>query len=736
METNEELKMAWEFVEHTGTSLFLTGRAGTGKTTFLRELRAKSPKRMVVTAPTGIAAINAGGVTLHSFFQLPLAPFVPGANFASGQQRRYQLSPTKRQIIASMDLLVIDEVSMVRADLLDAVDDTLRRYRDRSKPFGGVQLLLIGDLQQLAPVVTPADEAIIGEYYKTPYFFSSNALKAIDYQMIELQKIYRQTDDDFIALLGHIRAGDATDDTLARLNSRYIPGFRPPEGQHYVRLVTHNRQADDINGQCLRQLPTKSFVLKAVVKGKFPDSSYPLDMYMELREGAQVMLVKNAKDRSYYNGLLAEVVGYDGRTVRVRSHDDGSLLDVGQEVWQNCRYNLDSTTKEIKEEVEGTFTQYPLRLAYAITIHKSQGLTFERLIIDASRAFSHGQTYVALSRCKTLEGIVLSTPLSRSAIIADAVVDSYTATQEARRPTPEKVRSLAAQYTTTLLGELFGMERLRACTAAVHRVLAENFYKLEDVLIADYHANIGRLEAMQDVARRFREQYVAMLGQGADIGASALQERIHKGAAYFLAQLQPLMQLAENTAVKTGNKLVAQRLDDRLADLGAELAMRTELLTAYANAANAFSTADYLRRKARIALGADDNPGAKGARPAAGQQKAGTVKIVKQTTFDTTLDFLAKGFTPADIAGRRGLALSTIYSHFLRLITEGKLRSERVIDPERRKAVEQWLEARGKEFSYTAAKEHFEGKMPMEEVVLAARLKSAEDKAKQKDQPD
>ncbi len=394
MEQNSELALAWQFIENTGTHLFLTGKAGTGKTTFLRKLKRESPKRMVVIAPTGIAAINAGGVTIHSFFQIPFAPYVPESSFSTNGQAtyRFRFGKEKINIIRSMDLLVIDEISMVRADLLDAVDEMLRRYRDRHKPFGGVQLLMIGDLQQLAPVVKDEEWQMLKKYYDTPYFFSSRALKQTEYCTIELKTVYRQSDRAFLDLLNRIRENHCDPQVLEALNRRYLPDFQPRKEEGYIRLVTHNYQAQRINNYELEQLPGRSYAFRATIDGKFPEYSYPTDELLELKKGAQVMFVKNdsSGEHRYYNGMIGEVTDLSADSIEVRAKDSTATFLLQEEEWANAKYVLDEESKEIVEDIEGTFRQFPLKLAWAITIHKSQGLTFERAIIDASSSFAHG----------------------------------------------------------------------------------------------------------------------------------------------------------------------------------------------------------------------------------------------------------------------------------------------------------------------------------------------------------
>ena len=441
---NAELALAWDFIVNTGANLFLTGKAGTGKTTFLRKLKEQNPKRMAVLAPTGIAAVNAGGMTIHSFFQLPFAPYVPESSFSRGADTKYsyRFGKNKTDLIRSLDLLVIDEISMVRADLLDAVDNVLRRYRDRSRPFGGVQMLLIGDLQQLSPVARDEEWQLLSGYYDSPYFFSSQALRRSEFCTIELRTVYRQNDARFLDILNRIRENRCDAATLRALNSRFQPGFIPGEG--CIRLVTHNWQAQRINSEELDKLPGETFTFSAETEGKFPETSFPTDRELTLKRGAQVMFVKNDSSGAhrYFNGMLGEVTELSSDGIEVRCQDSGETFELRQEEWTNARYELDKQTKEIREAIDGVFRQYPLKLAWAITVHKSQGLTFDRAVIDVSGSFTHGQTYVALSRCRTLEGLVLSAPLTRQSLIYDKAVDSFTRHARQTVPDENRLRSL------------------------------------------------------------------------------------------------------------------------------------------------------------------------------------------------------------------------------------------------------------------------------------------------------
>lgn len=615
MENNPELRLAWQFIENTGTHLFLTGKAGTGKTTFLRQLKAKSPKRMVVLAPTGIAAINAGGVTIHSFFQLPLAPFVPEATFSSAQAH-YRFSKEKRRIIRSMDLLVIDEVSMVRADLLDAVDAALRRYRERDKPFGGVQLLLIGDLQQLAPVVKESEWELLRKYYDAPYFFASRALKSTTYLTIELKQVYRQSDAYFLSLLNKIRENRADEAVLQALNRRCLPGFKPRKEDGYIRLTTHNSQAQRVNDRELALLPGKAYRFRAETEGDFPEYAYPADEVLTVKAGAQIMFLKNdtSPEKRYYNGMIGEVAAVDEESMQVRGKESPDVFRLLPEEWTNSKYVLNEETKEITEEVEGVFRQYPVRLAWAITIHKSQGLTFEHAIIDAQNSFAHGQAYVALSRCKTLEGLVLETPLRREAIISDSVVDAFTKEAESHAPGTRQLHDMQRAYFLELVGDLFSFYAIEQAYKQLVRLIDESLYRLYPRQLEACKALLPHLqEKVVDVARRFANQYTRLISNAEEYASDpALQARLSSGAAYFRAALEPFRTLWEQADMPVDNKVLKKQLDERMQAFGEALAVKEALLDW--QAASSFTVTGYLKRKAQAMLDAADGGAPRGAK--------------------------------------------------------------------------------------------------------------------------
>lgn len=597
LQTNPDFELAYHIIEHTGTNLFLTGRAGTGKTTFLRSLIERSNKRIVVAAPTGIAAINAGGVTLHSLFQLEFGPFVPGR-----KRNPIKFSRQKMRLIKFMDVLVIDEISMVRADLLDAVDDMLRRVRNPRLPFGGVQLMLIGDLRQLPPVVRDDEKAILEQEYDTPYFFSSHALAMTRYVTVELDKVYRQENAHFLSILAGIRDGYPTQAVIDELNRRYIPGFTPDEREHWVRLTSHNATANAINAERLEALQTPLRRYHATVTGNFPAGVFPAEEVLSLKTGAQVMFLKNdpQPEKLFFNGMLGTVVALDDESVTVRPANGKPDIRVSPLAWENRKYEVNDKNGELEERVDGTFTQIPLRLAWAITIHKSQGLTFSNAIIDASSCFAHGQAYVALSRLRSLEGLVLSAPIPRHAFISDPCVAGFMKVQNSMRPTTEALTDMETQYSRSLLDSLFDFTPEVQGLEDLHRLVADAYHSTYPSVVSEYGKRKDSFSAeVATPAAVFRTQYARLLAT--PDSRAMLTERLAASASYFPDRLGSLLLFLMRMPEDIDNAEIKKRLKAKLEILTDALAMKTRLIVSFATVP--FSNESLMQTKREFMLG-------------------------------------------------------------------------------------------------------------------------------------
>jgi hypothetical protein len=446
-ELNTAMQLASAYLESTNTVVFLTGKAGTGKTTFLQSLRQTSKKKLAIVAPTGVAAINAGGMTIHSFFQLSFAPVIPGT---LGQDSFY--SAEKRELLQTLELLIIDEVSMVRPDTLDQIDLILRNVKGSPHPFGGVQLLLIGDLSQLSPIIREEEWSILRPYYATPYFFSSQVLRKAPYVRIELDHVYRQKEQAFVDILNEVRNQRLSVESLGLLNKRYILNFKPSDEDPYITLTTHNNIAQQINTERLETLAGNEIEFTATIRGEFPKDAFPTETTLKLKVGAQVMFVKNdgSAEKLFYNGKIGTITRIEDKTVYVQADRE---IAVEALEWTNVKY--EAAEEAIKETNAGSFAQIPLKLAWAITIHKSQGLTFDKAIIDVAESFAHGQAYVALSRCRSLSGMVLRNPIAAHNIIGDPAVARFNEQAAVIKPDAESLLRDREQYRLFLLSELF-----------------------------------------------------------------------------------------------------------------------------------------------------------------------------------------------------------------------------------------------------------------------------------------
>ena len=598
MNKDHLFELAENYVSHTGISVFLTGRAGTGKTTFLKYIVENSPKRCVVLAPTGVAAINAGGVTIHSFFQLPLCPYLPDVKELVTEYQmpdaQRQLRKEKVKIIKTLDLLIIDEISMVRADLLDAVDAVMRRYRHNNQPFGGVQLLMIGDAHQLPPVVTEQDEPWLKKVYPSPFFFHSKVMQRLHYVTIELQTVYRQSDTSFLGILNSIRDGHMDNETYRTLNSRLDPRFDPDDttavsGNRWIRLTTHNRQADNINQQKMNALNTQLYTFYADEEGNFPENSLPAEKVLQLKEGAQVMFLRNdSREGRYYNGKIATVTDIDYDEIIV-TDENGDEINVPREKWENIQYDIDKETKDIVPKVEGTFTQYPLRAAWAVTIHKSQGLTFDHVIIDAASAFSFGQVYVALSRCRTLEGIVLSSPISQSCLFNNSDVSGF---HERFMPVSEMERQLEEAkdtYYMNTLKECFSFSELERLTGWVGGIFRNHLKSTYPDQTERMEVNRQKVRDIEKIAEAFRRELDSIGPQD----RARINERVSKAAGYFLPILiEVASDITPVMSVSIDNKEVKKTLTEASGELLPELSVHLQSMKEILE--NGFSIESYL----------------------------------------------------------------------------------------------------------------------------------------------
>jgi GTPase SAR1 family protein len=568
IDRNEVFDLAYRFVTETSENIFLTGKAGTGKTTFLKYLKENCSKNIIVAAPTGVAAINAGGVTLHSLFQLPFHPFLPTAASKSELLGKMKFNTRRQEIFRKMELLVIDEISMVRCDTMDAVDTILRSVRRKHElPFGGVQLLCIGDLYQLPPVAQRHEWSILQEYYSSEFFFDSYVVKEQMPMLIELNKIYRQKEDSFVYLLNKVRNNQMNADDFEDLHQRYFPSFRPGLEEKYITLTSHNNQADQINARELHKLSAASVTYNAIIEDDFPENMYPAEGELILKVGAQVMFLKNDTiEKKYFNGKIGVIKSLTQEEIIVESDD--FEINVAKETWENSRYTLNRGDGKLEQEVLGTFTQFPLRLAWAITIHKSQGLTFEKVMIDAGAAFSSGQVYVALSRCTNLDGIVLLSKIPAAAIYSNANVITGQKTLTPKGSLAERFEGARQIFTQQLLEDIFSFNEINSLMNVLAFQLNEQKEKLNDDAAKWINEFKSLFTVERNIGLKFLSQTGALMKEEPMIEKNAaLQKRINDAANYFSPKFLAFQAEVQNHPLITEHRETSNIIDEYLNQL-------------------------------------------------------------------------------------------------------------------------------------------------------------------------
>jgi len=607
----EALDLAFRFVTETNLNIFLTGKAGTGKTTFLKYLRQNSFKKMVVAAPTGVAAINAGGVTLHSLFQLPFAPFVPSKEVSEDGVNSHSLlsqirfNKEKLNLFRNLELLVIDETSMVASHTVDAIDTILRSIRRRSQlPFGGVQVLFIGDLHQLPPVVKNHEWDFLKNYYPSIFFFDSIVLREHVPVMVELKEIFRQQDNTFIDVLNGIRNNNLSPSNFELLNSRLKRNFVPADNEGYITLTTHNNQADAINKRKLDKLTSRSEIYHAEIRGDFPEHIFPAEEELELKVGAQVMFLKNdTEGKQYFNGKIGVVTALDDEGIKVRCKDEHYDIDVKKYEWKNMNYSLNKDTREITEHELGSFEQYPLRLAWAITIHKSQGLTFDKLVVDAENAFANGQVYVALSRCTSLEGLVLTSSVNQSFLGAHQSLKEWQEKNKDDNDLPKKFNEARQKYILHELQNIFAFYRWYYELRDFHEALKEQEEELPPAGVEWFKELVESQNKLQEVADKFKDQMTALSKENPNAEENpALQKRIKDAANYFSAELLKWKEKFYNHPLSTDKKKVARNIDASLIEVAFIL---HEILHRVNHCRNGFTLNEYLKCGKKVEQPAD-----------------------------------------------------------------------------------------------------------------------------------
>lgn len=681
--SNTIFSLAADLVNHTSQPIFLTGKAGTGKTTFLKYIRDNTAKNTIVVAPTGVAAINAGGVTMHSFFQLPFGAFVPGTAQRDGSTgftevtdkhslfKNIHFTSNKRQLLQEMELLIIDEVSMMRCDMLDAIDTILRHFRKLPHlPFGGVQVLYIGDLFQLPPVIPSNEWNLLQSWYESPFFFSSKVVAEAPPLYVELKKIYRQSEQQFIDVLNRIRNNVPQKQDFDFLNFRYDPNFSSAPDDHYITITTHNKRADAINAAELNKLPGKAYTFKGDIIDDFSDKALPTEVDLSLKEGAQVMFIKNdsGTERRFFNGKIATVTRIQNGEITV-TFEDNSELVLEKETWENIRYVYNREKDELEEEVLGSFTQYPIRLAWAITIHKSQGLTFNRAIIDAGASFAAGQVYVALSRCSSIDGLVLRSRIYPSSIFTDQRIIAFAQKEANDDQLAEVLEREKYKHWEAALLKLFDWSKIVTGLYQWRQIIPEK--KLPDIAAAMALSEqlLAKAKEQSDVAQKFRKQLSAILAKAPETDYQLLKERMEKAIGFFAeglaAQvLQPLQEHIMN--LQHASKITKYK--EELKQLEGLIWQQLQKIVG----------AKYGEIGFRIAQDYDHlNPDRKPV-----PQKPAK-KMAKGDSKLASLELFRSGKPVNEIARLRNMAISTIEGHLSQYIATGDIEVTELVSPQK-----------------------------------------------------